>query len=448
MMSEKHYDVVVIGAGLFGIATAYHIKKENENLKVLVIDKASQAGAGNTAQSAAMYRDTFSSEVNLQLSSTTRDFYKHVQNDLGIDLSLRDITYLWLMDREQFEGNKKAIEIMLENKVRIEILEKEDIKRKIPELVTDFDVNEDAKMLNLRNIDFGLLGYDCGELDADKITRDFYETEFKKLGGETLYNAPVTKLILEPDGEKLGIPGEPVGWQEKRIGGALTDNGGTIKSDIFIISTGAWANELLLPIGVDSHSMPVKKYIFRVQHPRLANFLDNEHFNDEKTIPFLIFPIHGIHLKPVKYNNSIWIGGGSMIGKPYIITNSDEITVEDNPLNDTQANDRDYEFDRYLILAEYLPVLKDLQLTNSWAGFYAVNTIDKNPVVFKANGIKGLQIVSSGSGSGIMKADAIGRIAAALYNNQEYAELYGGIKFKVSRLGLENRNVDKEDFVI
>ena len=448
MMSEKHYDVVVIGAGLFGIATAYHIKKENENLKVLVIDKTSQAGAGNTAQSAAMYRDTFSSEVNLQLSSTTRDFYKHVQNDLGIDLSLRDITYLWLMDREQFEGNKKAIEIMLENKVRIEILEKEDIKRKIPELVTDFDVNEDAKMLNLRNIDFGLLGYDCGELDADKITRDFYETEFKKLGGETLYNAPVTKLILEPDGEKLGIPGEPVGWQEKRIGGALTDNGGTIKSDIFIISTGAWANELLLPIGVDSHSMPVKKYIFRVQHPRLANFLDNEHFNDEKTIPFLIFPIHGIHLKPVKYNNSIWIGGGSMIGKPYIITNSDEITVEDNPLNDTQANDRDYEFDRYLILAEYLPVLKDLQLTNSWAGFYAVNTIDKNPVVFKANGIKGLQIVSSGSGSGIMKADAIGRIAAALYNNQEYAELYGGIKFKVSRLGLENRNVDKEDFVI
>ena len=447
-MSEKHYDVVVIGAGLFGIATAYHIKKENENLAVLVIDKAAQAGAGNTAQSAAMYRDTFSSEVNLQLSSTTRDFYRHVQNDLGIDLSLRDITYLWLMDREQFEGNKKAIETMLNNKVRVEILEKEDIKRKIPELVTDFDGNEEFQMLNLRNIDFGLLGYDCGELDADKITRDFYETEFKKLGGETFYNTTVTKLVLEPDGEKLGIPGEPVGWQEKRLGGALTDNGSTIKSNIFIIATGAWANELLLPIGINSHTMPIKKYIFRVQHPRLADILDNEYFNDEKTIPFLIFPIHGIHLKPVKYNNSIWIGGGSLIGKPFIITKPDEMTAEDNPLNNTQANDRDYEFDRYLILAEYLPVLKDLQLTNSWAGYYAMNTIDKNPVVFKAKGIKGLQIVSSGSGSGIMKADAIGRIAAALYNNQEHAELYGGTKFKVSRLGLENRNVDKEDFVI
>ena len=447
-MSEKHYDVVVIGAGLFGMATAYYIKKENKNLEILVVDKLAQAGAGNTAQSAAMYRDTFSSEVNLHLSSSTRDFYKHVQHELGIDLSLRDVTYLWLMDKEQFEGNKIAIETMLDKKVRVEILEKEDIKRKIPELVTDFDGNEDAQMLNLRNIDFGLLGYDCGELDADKITRDFYENEFKKLGGETLYNTAVTKLILEPIGEKLGIPGEPVGWQKKRIGGALTNIGITIKSDKFIIATGAWANELLLPLGVNSHTMPVKKYIFRVQHPQLANFLDNEHFNGEKTTPFLIFPMHGIHLKPVKYNHSIWIGGGSLIGKPYIITNPEEITTGDNPLNDTQANDRDYEFDRYLILAEYLPILKDLKLTNSWAGFYAINTIDKNPVVFKAKGIKGLQVVSSGSGSGIMKADAIGRIAAALYNNQEHADLYGGIKFKVSRLGLEDRNVDKEDFVI
>ncbi|MHA1514752.1 MAG: FAD-dependent oxidoreductase [Candidatus Heimdallarchaeaceae archaeon] len=74
-MSEKHYDVVVIGAGLFGMATAYHIKKENKNLEILVVDKLAQAGAGNTAQSAAMYRDTFSSEVNLHLSSSTRDFY-------------------------------------------------------------------------------------------------------------------------------------------------------------------------------------------------------------------------------------------------------------------------------------------------------------------------------------------------------------------------------------
>jgi glycine/D-amino acid oxidase-like deaminating enzyme len=77
-----------------------------------------------------------------------------------------------------------------------------------------------------------------------------------------------------------------------------------------------------------------------------------------------------------------------------------------------------------------------------------MNTVDKNPVVFKPNGIKGLVTVTSGSGSGIMKADAVGRIAEALYRDQEYAELFGDVKFKVSRLGLAERDVDKEYFII
>lgn len=447
-MNESEYDVVIIGAGIFGMATAYHIKSEDENLKVLVVDKAASAGAGNTAQSAAMYRDTFSSEVNLILSSTTVNFFKHVQNDLGFDLSLKEITYLWLMDREQFETNKPAIEKMLDKKIRIDILEKDDIKQKIPELVTDFEGNDEAQMLGLRDIDFGILGYDCGELDADKITRDFYETEFKRLGGETRYSTHIIELVLEPDGERLGIPGEPVGWQKKKIGSAKTAEGKTISSKSFIVATGAWSNELLLPLGVNAQVMPLKKYLFRVQHDKLSELLNNEFFNEEKTTPFFIFPVHGIHVKPVKNNNSIWIGGGSTVGKPFIITNINQYKEGHNPLDDKEANPRDYEYDRYLILSEYLPILKDLPLTNSWAGFYAINTIDKNPVIFKPDGIKGLQIVTAGSGSGIMKADAIGRIAEALYQDKEFAELYGGISFKVSKLGLKSRDVDKEYFVI
>lgn len=446
-MTETKHDVVIIGAGIFGMATAYHILKNNEKLEVMVVDKAASAGSGNTAQSAAMYRDTFSSEVNLILSSTTRDFFRYVQNDLGVNLSLKDITYLWLMDRVQFESNKYAVESMLDNNVRIEILDKDDIKKKIPDLITDFD-NENVELLGLKNIDYGILGHDCGELDADKITRDFYENEFKKLGGDTLYSTRIKNLVLEPIGEKLGIPGEPVGWQDKKLGTIETQDGKKITSEIFILATGPWANELLLPIGVDSHSLPLKKSLFRVQTPRLASLLDNKNFNEEETIPFIIFPIHGIYIKPVKYNNSVWIGGGSTIGHPYVISHPDTFEKEENPLDDTQADPRVYEYDQYLVLSEYLPILKNQPLTNQWAGYYAMNTTDKNPVVFKPNGIKGLIVVTSGSGSGIMKADAVGRIADALYCGKENAELFGGKKFKVSRLGLKSRDVDKEDFVI
>ena len=57
-------------------------------------------------------------------------------------------------------------------------------------------------------------------------------------------------------------------------------------------------------------------------------------------------------------------------------------------------------------------------------------------------------VVGGASGSGVMKADSMGRIAAALYNGEEYAILYGDKKFKVSDLGLKNRRVEREKLII
>jgi len=52
------------------------------------------------------------------------------------------------------------------------------------------------------------------------------------------------------------------------------------------------------------------------------------------------------------------------------------------------------------------------------------------------------------SGSGMMKADAVGRIVAAAQAGKETATLYGGKHFKVARLGIETRQVEPEGFVI
>jgi hypothetical protein len=47
-----------------------------------------------------------------------------------------------------------------------------------------------------------------------------------------------------------------------------------------------------------------------------------------------------------------------------------------------------------------------------------------------------------------MKADAIGRIVAATYAREDIATLYGDKHFRVSRLGIETREVEPEEFVI
>jgi glycine/D-amino acid oxidase-like deaminating enzyme len=76
---------------------------------------------------------------------------------------------------------------------------------------------------------------------------------------------------------------------------------------------------------------------------------------------------------------------------------------------------------------------------------YEVNTLDEQPVIFSEHGVV---VVGGGSGSGIMKADAIGRIAAAVCAGQEYGALFGGRQFRVSDLGLKERCVEREKLVI
>jgi len=80
-----------------------------------------------------------------------------------------------------------------------------------------------------------------------------------------------------------------------------------------------------------------------------------------------------------------------------------------------------------------------------WAGEYDINTLDANPCIFEEGG---LLVVAGLSGSGIMKADAVGRIASALYDGKEQATLYGSRKIDVRRLGVSNRDVDPERFVL
>jgi hypothetical protein len=48
----------------------------------------------------------------------------------------------------------------------------------------------------------------------------------------------------------------------------------------------------------------------------------------------------------------------------------------------------------------------------------------------------------------LTKSDALGRTVAALYANEEEAELYGGRRIKVSDLGIDERKEVKETFKV
>jgi FAD-dependent oxidoreductase domain-containing protein 1 len=80
-----------------------------------------------------------------------------------------------------------------------------------------------------------------------------------------------------------------------------------------------------------------------------------------------------------------------------------------------------------------------------WAGHYSYNTIDKTHYVFR----EGNLIVATGSsGSGIMKADAVGRVVSSLYSGRKKTTLYDGSSIQTGDLGVEGRRVSAEHMVI
>jgi glycine/D-amino acid oxidase-like deaminating enzyme len=289
--------------------------------------------------------------------------------------------------------------------------------------------DNEAKIAGLNSLTKGLQGLKCGISSPDRIAA-FYEQEFKKLGGQIRFRTRAESIILEPT-QKIGIPGEPFLWQDKKIAGVRTQ-AGDLRADTTILAAGCWATDILNTIGVDSRVRPKKRSLYVVTSPEIQKLLRTKGFNRHDLLPMTILP-NGVLMRPAPSEGSFWAGGADDLGRPF--------KFEEDP----QAEPNYYYQNIYPVISKYFPQYRDLRPTNMWAGLYDINTLDANPWIFENNRM----IVASGlSGSGIMKADAVGRIVTALYEGKEHASLYGGRTIKVARLGLQDRDVGTERFVL
>ena len=412
------------------MSSAYHLKESFPGKKVLVVDKLGSSAQGNSAKSEGAFRNMFESETNYMLANSSIDWFQYMQDELGYNLKLNPLGYLWLYSKTQFSKLKSGYERMEEQGVDLRYLEESEINAFIPELVTNFDSDEDAKLMNLQNVDYGIYGKKCGSLDVDSMVKS-YEKEFLKLGGETLYNVNVNGLILKPK-EELDIPGEPFIWQNKVVKGART-NKGNIIADTTVLATGAWANTLLNPIGLESYIKPKKRQLFAFKDKKLDGLLNIKELNESGGLPLTVLPTAGVFLKSELTEGSLWVGCADDLGRDFKLE------------EDAQPEDDYYTNNIYHVLEKYFPCFNDIRPVNSWAGQYAINSLDGAPIVEPH---PGLIYVGGASGSGIMKCDAIGRIATGVYAGLEYVDLFDGNKFRVTDIGISNRDVKKESMII
>jgi FAD-dependent oxidoreductase domain-containing protein 1 len=434
-------DVVVVGAGIMGVASAFHILEENRGKRVLLVDRYGGPGQGNTGRSNAMFRNTFSSEDNQTLADASIEFYLHVQGDAGQDLGLQRIGYLWLMDEKQLSASEPFLQGMAKNGIEFSRLGPEVVRDRLPGMVPDGDSGGQAALLGLPRVEGGVFGPKCGRLDPDKLVR-YYAGRFAELGGRFAYNTEAKRLVVGPR-DPVGIEGEPFVWQESEVAGVELSGqlNGVLRAETVVVACGAWGNELLEPVGVDGHTKAKKRQLFSIEargDRALEGLVRARGFNDLGLLPLVILPKAGVHFKPVSEETALWVACEDEVNRPYI-------DLPEHDLGSYAAEPGYYEKSVKPVLSGYFPAFEKAKVKAMWAGLYSYNTVDYLPFAFREGN---LIVVGGDSGSGIMKGDSLGRVVGSLYAEREEAMLYGEVPYKVSKLSFESRDVEREEWVI
>jgi len=426
------YDYVIVGAGVVGLATAFHLSRMEPGARIIVLDKAPGPGAGDSSKSAAAFRVFFTSRLNMALARSSVYYYRSVQEG-GFDLGMRFVGYLFMVD----EARRREVEAGLRyaDKAGLEyrLLDPGTLEERLG-VRTSVEGSEEAEILGAGDIVEGILIPDAGILMADRLVQYYYEAA-RQRGVSYGFDSRVTGFIHEPR-QPLGIEGEPFPWQDSRISGVVLEGGREVRARRkTIVAAGAWTPYLLEPLGVDSYSRPKKRQIFvvKAETPEQRKALYAKGLNREGVSPMLIFPSLA-YMRPAPEEEAYWTGYSDELGRPF--------RLEEDPAPEMDF----YIYTVHPLISIYMPQFEGAPARSAWAGHYDISP-DGQPVIYEP--FNSDLIVSAGtSGSGIMKADAIGRITASLALGLDEAELYGGETLKVAWLGYEERLVEKELLVI
>ena len=423
-MAVLEWDTLVIGAGVLGTATAYHLKRADPGLRVLLLDRHPRPAMGNTRRSVALFRDLFTSSMNRALAGSTIEFLDHVEGELGHSLGLKRYGYYWLMGSERMASLRGPLEDLEGRGSRLEIHDRQGVRSMLGEGLV-LEPGSPHGTGPLEPVAGAVLAANGGTVSPTRVSR-WYEAQFRRLGGQVEYGFTVERLVPESVSG-----GGPRVWEEGRVA-AVEGPSGRRRGREMVVAAGAWTPSLLDEVGIDTHVRPQTRQAFGLVGEGARALHEGNGFESGR-LPVLALPSAGVYLKPIRSQRMLLAGCADTFGRPF--------RLEEDPQAEPEFMDRQIR----PVVEAYLPGMKGADARVSWAGQYHTNTTDGNPYVFKEANVT---VVAGASGSGIMKSDAIGRIAAAVHLGEGRAEMFDGRPVHVSDLGVARRNVEPEALLI
>jgi len=346
---NKH-DVVIIGAGVAGAATAYFLKEKYGARNVILLEKEASPASGASGQNAGILRQVVETIPIAGLARKTMEFLSSppegfcdtpVLNKLGGFLTTRDRTDRRLMELQQ---------ISVSAGVKVYPVDRMEVLKTIPIL-------DEAKFVS------ALFSPNDGVIDIHGLVQSFLR------GVEVKTSSPVT--AFKSSGGRVS---------------SVTAGGEEYAADVFVIAAGAFSERLGRLAGSNAPPMEPRRRHLVYSSPVEGVSPDWPYYWSMDPQLYFRYESSGLLFSPC-----------------------DETSMRPEELAPT-AEALSWLFERLRIGA---PKLVDIPVKRFWAELRTF-TFDNNFLIGFDNSVKNIFWVTALQGHGMTCSSAIGEMAAAL----------------------------------
>jgi glycine/D-amino acid oxidase-like deaminating enzyme len=129
-------EVVIIGAGVIGCSTAYHLARMG--ITDIAVVEMGQVGSGSSGKSASMLSLQFChDEMSVRMAKYSYGKYMQFEEEIGAPIDFKRNGWLSLATQESAHTLRRNAELLQPLEVRTEVLSPGEIKRRYPEIYTE-----------------------------------------------------------------------------------------------------------------------------------------------------------------------------------------------------------------------------------------------------------------------------------------------------------------------
>jgi sarcosine oxidase subunit beta len=345
-------DVVVIGAGIMGLSIAYHLARNHDVGRVVVVERGYLCG-GASGRNGGGVRAQFSSEENIRLMRESIRMCRDFASEMKINVWFRQGGYLFVVRSEAAARMLgESVALQRDCGLRTRLLEPADARAVVPEL----DVS-------------GVVAASYNPDDGVVFPWPFlwgYAEAAQRLGVGLFTHTRVTALRTKG----------------RAIAGVVTDRG-EIRTSRVVNAAGAWSPEIARLAGVELPNKPHRHEICSTEplkpwlQPLVADLSNGLYFSQSMRGEI--------------------VGG---VSNPHVPEGLD------------MGSSARFLGLYAKALVAACPILGGVKVLRQWSGCYDL-TPDANPIIGDVDELDGFTQASGFMGHGFMMAPVMGKLLAA-----------------------------------